>query len=108
MAGQDRLPVLTEITEYQDTLLDENKKQKQIEIDLLGRNGKDILLVGECKFKNTPFDKADYEKLTDKIKYLPRRPAIHLIFSLSGFTDYVRNNAKHCRLYSIEDMYSCT
>ena len=107
-AGRDRLPVLTEITEYQDTVLDENKKQKQIEIDLLGRNGKDILLVGECKFKNTPFDKADYEKLTDKIKYLPAVQPSVCIFSLSGFTDYVQNNAKHCRLYSIEDMYSCT
>lgn len=105
-AGRDHLPVLTEITEYQDTVLDENKKQKQIEIDLLGRNGKDILLVGECKFKNSPFDKADYEKLKDKIKYLPAaRPTI-CIFSLSGFTDSVRNSAKHCRLYSIEDMYS--
>ena len=104
-AGRAHLPVLTEITEYQDTVIDENKKPKQIEIDLLGRNGKDILLVGECKFKNTPFDKADYEKLTDKIKYLSTVHPSVCIFSLSGFTDYVRSNAKHCRLYGIEDMY---
>jgi AAA+ ATPase superfamily predicted ATPase len=105
-AGRDGIPVLTDITEYQDSVLDENKKLKQIEIDLLGRNGKDILLVGECKFKNAPFDKADYDNLTDKIKYLSVIHPCICIFSLSGFTDYVRNNAEHCRLYSIEDMYS--
>ncbi len=104
-AGQDNLPVLTDISEYQDSVLDENRKQKQIEIDLLGRNGKDILLIGECKFKNAPFDKAEYENLTDKIKYLHVLHPSICIFSLSGFTDYVRNNAKHCRLYSLEDMY---
>ena len=28
-AGQDNLPILTDISDYQDTVLDENKKQKQ-------------------------------------------------------------------------------
>lgn len=46
-------------------ILDENKKQKQIEIDLLGKNGNKILLVGECKFKNSQFDKTEYDKLMD-------------------------------------------
>ena len=34
-AGKDDLPVLTEITEYQDSFIDEDKKPKQIEIDLI-------------------------------------------------------------------------
>ncbi|MBR5367882.1 MAG: AAA family ATPase [Lachnospiraceae bacterium] len=104
-AGVDGLPVLTEITDYQDTVLDEEKKPKQIEIDLLGKNDKNILLVGECKFKNSTFDKSDLEKFMDKIKYLPVTDPIICIFSLSGFSDHVKNNAGNCRLIGIEDMY---
>lgn len=104
-AGVDGLPVLTEISDYQDTVLDEEKKPKQIEIDLLGKNDKNILLVGECKFKNSTFDKSDLEKIMDKIKYLPVTDPIICIFSLSGFSDYVKNNAGSCRLIGIEDMY---
>ncbi|RKM54427.1 hypothetical protein D6853_12940 [Butyrivibrio sp. X503] len=104
-AGQDNFPILTEISDYQDSVLDENKKPKQIEIDLLGKNGKDVLLVGECKFKNAPFDKTEYEKLIDKIKYLPTTNPLICIFSLGGFTDYIKKTAKGCRLISIDDMY---
>ncbi|MBR4669512.1 MAG: AAA family ATPase [Butyrivibrio sp.] len=104
-AGQDNFPILTEISDYQDSVLDENKKPKQIEIDLLGKNGKDVLLVGECKFKNAPFDKTEYEKLIDKIKYLPTTNPLICIFSLGGFTDYTKKTAKGCRLISIDDMY---
>ncbi len=104
-AGVDGLPVLTEITDYQDTVLDEEKKPKQIEIDLLGKNDKNILLVGECKFKNSTFDKSDLEKFMDKIKYLAVTDPIICIFSLSGFSDHVKNNAGNCRLIGIEDMY---
>lgn len=66
-AGKSGFQLLTEISDYQDSIIDEEKKIKQIEIDLLGKNGKEILLVGECKFKNTPFDKAEFENLMDKI-----------------------------------------
>lgn len=66
-AGLEGFPILTDITDYQDTVLDEDRNQKQIEIDLLGKNGKQILLVGECKFKNSQFDKAEYEKLLMKL-----------------------------------------
>lgn len=66
-AGADNFPLLTEITDFQMTVIDEDTKTKQIEIDLLGKNAKKILLVGECKFKNTQFDKTEYEKLLDKI-----------------------------------------
>lgn len=95
----------TEIGEYQNTVLDEEKKPKQVEIDLLGKNDKNIRLVGECKFQNSAFDKAELEKLMDKIKYLPAIDPVICIFSLHGFTDYVKNNAKNCKLISIDDMY---
>lgn len=104
-AGKNGLPIVAEITEYQNTVLDENRQRKQIEIDLLGKNGRDILLVGECKFKNTPFDKTEFDKLLDKIKYLPVRQPEICIFSLSGFTDYVKENAGQCRLISLDEMY---
>ena len=104
-AGQDNLPILTDISDYQETVLDENKKQKQIEIDLLGKNGNKILLVGECKFKNSPFDKAEYDKLMDKIKYIPANNPLICIFSLGGFSDYVSENAIGCKLITLDDMY---
>lgn len=78
---------------------------KQIEVDLLGKNVKKILLVGECKFKNTQFDKTEYEKLLDKIKYVPVSNPVICIFSLSGFSDHVKENAKNCTLIGIDDMF---
>lgn len=104
-AGRNQIPVLTEISEYQDNILDENKKSKQLEIDLLGKNDKNIVLVGECKFKNAPFDKAEFDRFLDKIKYLPVTDPVVCIFSLSGFTDHVKLNAKGCRLIDIDNMY---
>ena len=104
-AGADNFPLLTEITDCQMTVIDEDNKTKQIEIDLLGKNAKKILLVGECKFKNTQFDKTEYEKLLDKIKYVPTSNPMICIFSLSGFSEYVKENAKNCKLIGIDDMY---
>lgn len=105
-AGTGDIPLLTEVTDYQTSVIDEDKKQKQIEIDLLGKNAKNILLVGECKFKKSQFDKVEYEKLMDKIKYLPVSNPLVCIFSLSGFSDYVRENAQNCKLIGIDDMYN--
>lgn len=104
-AGTGDFPLLTEVTDYQTSVIDEDKKQKQIEIDLLGKNAKNILLVGECKFKKSQFDKVEYEKLMDKIKYLPVSNPLVCIFSLSGFSDYVKENAHNCKLIGIDDMY---
>ena len=104
-AGKNGLPVLTEIEEYQNSVLDEDNKPKQIEIDLLGKNNKEILLAGECKFKNTPFDKTELENFMGKIRYLPVTDPLICLFSLNGFTDDVKKSAKNCRLISIEDMY---
>ena len=104
-AGKSGFPLLTEISDYQESVIDEEKKLKQIEIDLLGKNGKEILLAGECKFKNTPFDKTELENFMDKIKYLPVSNPQIFIFSLNGFSDYVKQNAGNCVLVSIEDMY---
>lgn len=105
-AGQGDFPILTEITDYQAAAFDENKKIKQIEIDLLGKNGREIKLIGECKFRKSQFDKDEYEKLMEKVKYMPTADPVICIFSLGGFSDYVREKAKNCRLIGIDDMYS--
>ncbi len=104
-AGKNKIPLVTEVSDYQAAVLDDEKKQRQIELDLAGRNGKDILLVGECKFKNSKFDKEEYENLTDKIRFLPARNPKICIFSLGGFSDYVKENAKGHLLVGIDDMY---
>lgn len=104
-AGLSGFPVLTEITDYQTSVIDENKKPKRIEIDLLGRNGKSILLVGECKFRNAPFDKEEFENFLDKIRYIPATNPEICVFSLGGFTDHVKKNAGKCRLIEIDEMY---
>ena len=104
-AGLNGLPILTEITDYQASVFDENKEQMQIEIDLLGKNDKNIMLVGECKFKNSPFDKEEFERFMDKIKYIPASAPMICIFSLAGFTKYVKENAGTCMLIGIDDMY---
>ena len=102
-AGADNFLFLTEIIAFQMTVIDEDTKTKQIEIDLLGKNVKKILLVGECKFKNTQFDKTEYENLLDKICVCFKSNDLH--FSLSGFSDYVKENMKNCKLIGIDDMY---
>ena len=48
--------------------------------------------------------KAELEKLMDKIKYLPAIDPVICIFSLHGFTDYVKNNKAVCK----EDCILCS
>ena len=104
-AGMNGIPLITEVTDYQNTFFDENRKPVSIELDLLGKLDQKYALVGECKFKNEKFDKSEFEKVMDKVKYLPAKDLKICLFSLAGFTDYVRTHAESCLLFSIEDMY---
>ena len=106
-AGKGKYPIVTEITDYQSSIVDEDGKIRQIEVDIIGKNGNDILLVGECKFRNAPFEKSDYECFCDKVRYVSANNPIKCIFSLGGFSDYVRKNAKDCILVDINEMYGC-
>ena len=105
-AGENDLPVITDITDYQDVIIDENSKRRPLEIDILGRNSKRILLIGECKFRNSPFDTAEYEKLIDKAKYIPASNPLICVFSLGGFSDHVKEKNTVCKLIGIDDMYT--
>ena len=42
----------------------------------------------------------------DKIKYIPANNPVVCIFSLGGFSEYVKENAKKCKLITLDDMYN--
>lgn len=103
--GTKKVPAfVTDIVEYQNSVKI-GKEIKSIEIDLLGLDGKKIVLAGECKFKSEKFDKEDFETFAEKLNHLPAANVKSMLFSLSGFTDYVQKNAKDFTLVSLEEMY---
>lgn len=66
-------------------------------------------LVGECKFKNEKIDRDVYETLVRRSALVPtkyQRVGPFLLFSLSGFTPWVEENAQDAKLITLEDMYA--
>ncbi len=104
-AGIDGIPLISEISDYQATTADDNGQPQQIEIDLAGRCEGKIILAGECKFRNAPFDRGDLNKFLDKIRFLPATDPWLGIFALGGFTEDVRKDPGKCHLIAIDDMY---
>lgn len=104
-AGNMGIPLMTDITDYQESALDETGKPCQIEIDLYGKEDKKLVLIGECKFKNEKFDKSEYETFMNKVTILHGENLFLCLFSLSGFTDYVNQNAGDIMLITLDDMY---
>ena len=74
-------------------------------LQLLGLDGKKYVLAGECKFKSEKLDKEDLENFQEKLNYLPASNLKTMLFSLSGFTDYVIENSKNMALVTLEKMY---
>ena len=88
--GSDELPFFaTEIEALQTNVKDSNGKIRQIELDLVGKEGRRVVLVGECKFRNQKFDKGELVKLMEKVDLLPVHTPRIVLFSLSGFTSEV-------------------
>ena len=103
--GTDKIPCfLTDIVEYQNSVK-VGKEIISVEIDLLGLDGKNYVLAGECKFKSEKFDKEELDNFLNKLKFLPGSNLKVMLFSLSGFTDYVIENSKNLTLVSLEEMY---
>ena len=103
--GTEKVPVfVTDIVEYQNSVKI-GKEIKSVEIDLLGLDGKKIVLAGECKFKSEKFGREDLEVFTEKLNHLPAANVKSMLFSLSGFTDYVQENAKDFTLVTLKQMY---
>ena len=57
------------------------------------------------KEKRNEQTSVELTKLMDKIKYLPVSNPLICIFSLGGFSDYVKDNAQNCKLIGIDAMY---
>jgi len=103
--GTEKIPCfLTDLVEYQ-TSVKTGKEIKSLEIDLLGLDGKNYVLAGECKFRSEKFDREELDNFLDKLNYLPAANLKLMLFSLSGFTDYVVENSKNLTLVTLEEMY---
>ena len=103
--GTKKIPCfLTDVVEYQNSVK-AGKEIIPVEIDLLGLDGKKYVLAGECKFKSEKFDKEELDTFQNKLNYVPGSNLKAMLFSLSGFTDYVIENSKDLTLVSLEEMY---
>ena len=80
----------------------------ETEIDLLGisRDAKEYL-VGECKFKGTPFSYSEYLDTLAKLKTLKEKAKFYYaLFSESGFDEKIIDDAAEndTKLYSLEQI----
>lgn len=86
------------------------KDQKQTDIDIVGidKQARKAVL-GECKFRNTPIDKAVFDDLVKRTGLIDKRyeTVQYLLFSLSGFTDWISDetDCEKVSLISLNDMY---
>ena len=91
---------------------EEGKKYTQsADVDVVGISPFEKgMVVGECKFKNEKIDKSVYETLIRRSKVIPCKYPIvqYLLFSLSGYTEWVEQNVdvRTVRLLTLDDLYS--
>ena len=93
------------------TLRDVNSKKgfriTETEIDLLGI-GDNQYLVGECKFKNSPFSYSEYLDTKSKLTPLKEKAEFYYaLFSQSGFDEKLveeSKNNKYLKLYELCDI----
>ena len=93
------------------TLRDVNSKKgfriAETEIDLLGI-GDNQYLVGECKFKNSPFSYSEYLDTKSKLTPLKEKAEFYYaLFSQSGFDEKLveeSKNNKYLKLYELFDI----
>ena len=104
-AGIKGIPILSEVTDCQESVLDSDKNIRQVEIDLYGKCDKAVVLVGECKFRKKKFDKDDLKMFLEKLALLNIDKVFICLFSLSGFTKYVENHSDDMLLIKLDDMY---
>ncbi|HAN43195.1 MAG TPA: hypothetical protein DCP98_07205 [Sphaerochaeta sp.] len=108
-SGTSVLPVfITDVFEYQNSIRTQDGT-KNIELDILGKEGNDYALAGECKFRTEKFDKHDLDVFLEKLNYVPAHNLRIALFSLSGFTDYVVDFASepshNCQIIDIAGMF---
>lgn len=79
------------------------------DIDIVGINAMmKNAVIGECKYKNEPVGKEEYETLIDRARLLaPYHVDRFMLFSLSGFTGWLTENASaNTELIDIEKIYN--
>ncbi len=86
--------------------IDGKTRAVNLEIDILAPdNTKKKVIYGECKFTNEPFDMNEFKNLKSKI--FIGESIYYYLFSLSGFTDAVENEAannSNIKLISARDL----
>lgn len=69
------------------------KMQDDIDVLLIDKSGVNFIIC-ECKFKNEPFDKGDFETMLSRRSVFPFGERFYFYaFSKSGFSDWVYSNA---------------
>lgn len=95
------------------TIRDKNERKKlridETEIDILAiDNAEKEYLVGECKFKQSPFLYSEYLDTYAKLTPLKDNAAFYYaLFSESGFDDKIVLEAQHsnqCKLYELKEI----
>ena len=84
--------------------------RKPTDIDVVGIDTiSNQAILGECKFKNEPIDKAVYDALTARRGLIDKKyeEVQYLFFSLSGYSEWVKENAdvSKDKLLTLEDLY---
>ncbi len=87
----------------------DSRTQQTADIDVVAISGADkTMVIGECKFKNEKIDKGIFETLLRRGAIFEGKHKVvkYLLFSLSGYTEWVENNAaENAVLLTLEDMY---
>ena len=79
------------------------------EIDIVAADAKSKqYILGECKFRNSPMDAADLDRLKEKSLLVKKGAAVqYALFSKSGFTEDLTEQAKQDKtlaLYGLSDL----
>lgn len=85
MNGSDEIPfIFTSLGRWWGT---DTITRKQEEIDIVASDGKDHVLLGECKWRITPVPEQDLTKLMTRRRLLPQKNAFLLVFSRKGLSE---------------------
>jgi len=88
------------------------KKAQSTDIDVVALSPSEkSIITGECKFKNEKIDKFIYENLIRRSKLIHSgfNQVQYLLFSLSGFSDYLLSlKNDNLKLFELDDLYKVT
>lgn len=100
--GVDGLPgFITRVGKWWGT---NPRKKEETDIDVVGLDTiSKTAVIGECKFKNEVVDKSVFEALRDRQDLLSHEYRIsgYMLFSKSGFSDWIIENAEKEAIYPI-------